>query len=53
MNNVIFPFGPPIYINQVDDNIIKELDARIEETGVNLSLMQVVNLQVVLKNKHT
>ena len=33
MNNVIFPFGPPIYINQVDDNIIKELDARIEETG--------------------
>jgi hypothetical protein len=33
MNNVIFPFGPPIYINQVDDNIIKELDARIEETS--------------------
>ena len=33
MNNVIFPFGPPIYINQVDDNIVKELDARIEETG--------------------
>ena len=33
MNNVIFPFGPPIYINQVDENILKELDARIEETG--------------------
>ena len=33
MNSVIFPFGPPIYINQVDDNIVKELDARIEETG--------------------
>ena len=33
MNNVIFPFGPPIYIDKIDENIIKELDVRIEETG--------------------
>ena len=33
MNNVIFPFGPPIYIDKIDENILKELDVRIEETG--------------------
>jgi len=33
MNNVIFPFGPPIYIDKIDENIIKELDVRIEEAG--------------------
>ena len=33
MNNVIFPFGPPIYIDKIDENIIKELDIRIEEAG--------------------
>lgn len=33
MNNVIFPFGPPIYIDKIDENVIKELDVRIEETG--------------------
>ena len=33
MNNVIFPFGPPIYIDKIDENILKELDVRIEEAG--------------------
>ena len=33
MNNVIFPFGPPIYTDKIDENIIKELDVRIEEAG--------------------
>ena len=33
MNNVIFPFGPPIYISKMGENVLQELDARIEETG--------------------
>ena len=31
MNNVIFPFGPPIYINEMKKEILDELDIRIEE----------------------
>ena len=33
MSDVIFPFGPPIYIGKVGENVLQELDARIEETG--------------------
>ena len=33
MNNVIFPFGPPIYINEMKKEILDELDIRIEETS--------------------
>ena len=33
MSDVIFPFGPPIYISKMGENVLQELDARIEETG--------------------
>ena len=33
MSDVIFPFGPPIYIGKMGENVLQELDARIEETG--------------------
>ena len=33
MNNIMYPFGPPVYLSKVDDEIIQELDVRIEETG--------------------
>ena len=33
MSDVIFPFGPPIYIGKIGENVLQELDARIEETG--------------------
>jgi len=33
MNNVMYPFGPPVYLSKVDNDIIQELDVRIEETG--------------------
>ena len=33
MNNVIFPIGPPIYINEMKKEILDELDIRIEETS--------------------
>lgn len=32
-NPVVFPFGPPVYINKVAEECINELDARIEENG--------------------
>ena len=33
MSDVIFPFGPPIYVSKMGENVLQELDARIEETG--------------------
>ena len=33
MSDVIFPFGTPIYISKMGENVLQELDARIEETG--------------------
>jgi hypothetical protein len=32
-NPVIFPFGPPVYLNKVAVECVEELDARIEEVG--------------------
>ena len=29
----MYPFGPPVYLSKVDDEIIQELDVRIDETG--------------------
>ena len=33
MSNVMYPFGPPVYLSKVDNDVIQELDVRIKETG--------------------
>ena len=30
---VLFPFGPPVYLDKVPDNILRELDVLIETLG--------------------
>ena len=50
-NPVMFPFGPPVYLDKLPEEIIRELDVH-RTLMVNQNLMRVVNLQVVLKNKH-
>ena len=32
-NNVFYPFGPPVYLDKINQETLEELDARIEETG--------------------